>query len=78
MQTRVDTTRTPDAIAEVFGLAFNALTNAEQQAVLKRLHEITAPSAKLVVQPATTLRDLCGLVAWGGDALEDSEQLYGM
>jgi hypothetical protein len=69
-------TRTPDAVAEVFALAFNALTNVEQQAVLKRLHKVTAPNTKLVVQPATTLRDLCGLVAWGGDALEDSERLY--
>ena len=78
MQSIADTTRTPDAVAEVFWLAFTALTNTEQQAVLKRLHEGADPSAKLVVQPATTLRDLCGLVAWGGDALEDSERSHKM
>jgi hypothetical protein len=76
MRSIIGAIRTPDAVAEVFALAFNALTNVEQQAVLKRRREVAAPNTKLVVQPATTLRDLCGLVAWGGDALEDSERLY--
>jgi hypothetical protein len=69
-------TRTPEAVAEIFWLAFQALNEQEQQAVLARLRPARSSSLQLVAQSASTLLALRGLVAWGGDALEDSERLY--
>jgi len=67
--------RTPEATAEVFWLAFNALSAEEQEAVLERLQG-TLENSDISPQPASSLRDLVDLVAWGGDALLDSERYY--
>jgi len=68
------TQRTPEAIAEVFWLAFNALSEEEQEAVLERLQ--ASCQLDLSPQPADSLRKLVGLIAVGGDALLDSERYY--
>ena len=67
--------QTPEAIAEVFWLAFNALSKPEQKAVLIRLQAAT-DDLDLAPQPASSLSELVGWVAWGGDALLDSERYY--
>ncbi len=69
------TARAPEAIAEVFWLAFSALSKPEQNAVLTRLQTAT-DDVDLAPQPASSLSELVGLVAWGGDALLDSERYY--
>ncbi len=69
------TKRTPEAIAEVFWLAFNALSEEEREAVLERLQG-SLENGDISPQPASSLRDLVDLVAWGGDALLDSERYY--
>jgi hypothetical protein len=76
MTMMLDTPRSPEAVAEVFWLAFKALNKPEQDAVLHRLLSVSAASARVSLQPASTLLALRGLVAWGGDALKDSEALY--
>ena len=76
MSTLIESVRTPQAIAEVFWLAFSALDKPEQDAVLKRLLSASTPTVKLSPQPAGTLLALRGLVQWGGDAVADSEALY--
>ncbi len=74
-KTTPPTERTPEALAEVFWLAFNALSEAEKQAILKRL-QTTMDDVDLAPQPASSLSELVGWVAWGGDALLDSERYY--
>jgi hypothetical protein len=76
MELTLDKTRTPGAVAEVFWLALNALSEPERQAVLKRLQDVPVTQSTIVVRPVHILESLRGLVAWGGDALEDSERLY--
>ncbi len=66
--------RTPEATAEVFWLAFNALSAEEQDAVLARLQ--ASCLLALSPQPADSLHKLLGLIAVGGDAGLDSEQYY--
>jgi hypothetical protein len=64
-----------DAMAEIFVMAFRTLPRRVQVTILKRLQE--PPSGiQLAPQPPGTLRSLAGLVAWGGDAVEDSERYY--
>jgi hypothetical protein len=79
MQTMTQTVpvieQTPEAIAKVFWLAFNALSKSEQKAVLTRL-QVTTDDVELSPQPASSLSELVGWVAWGGDALLDSERYY--
>jgi hypothetical protein len=69
---------TPEAVAEVFWLAFRSLPEVEQRAVLERLLQKPVPrlKTKLAPQPADHLLQLSGIVALGGDAVEDSERLY--
>lgn len=68
-------TRTPEAVAEIFWLAFQALNQREQRAVLHRLQQAKTLSEE-ILKPVHVLHELAGLVAWGGDALEDSERYY--
>ncbi len=73
--------QTPQAIAEVFWLAFNALGEPEKQAVLRRFQavseqEFNPNKSAIEVKPVHLSSQLIGLVSWGGDALEDSEKLY--
>jgi hypothetical protein len=67
-------TRTPEAVAEIFWLAFQTLNERERRAVLRKLRR--AMPSPLVAQPANSLRQMAGLVSWGGDALADSERYY--
>ncbi len=74
-KTAMPTERTPEAMAEVFWLAFNGLSALEKQAVLIRLQTAT-DDVDFAPQPARSLSELVGWVAWGGDALLDSERYY--
>ncbi len=54
--------------------ALKQLSPARRQQLLHQLEDETLPVVRVV--PATELDKWTGLIAVGGDALEDSERLY--
>lgn len=64
----------PNAMAEIFWLAFKQLSEREQQAVLHKFKVSTDAWRVRTIKTARIAHALSGLVAWGGDALEDSER----
>jgi hypothetical protein len=54
--------------------ALRQLSPARRQQLLRQLEDETPPVVRVV--PATELDKWTGLIAVGGDALEDSERLY--
>ncbi len=76
MQTTFTLDQAPDAMAEIFWLAFTQLSEREKQAVLHKFKVAVGTLPTQTVKTAHIAHTLVGLVAWGGDALEDSERLY--
>jgi len=58
-----------ERMAEVLNFALFLKTRQKDRAGV-------APALHLPSVPASQLKPLVGLVAWGGDAVEDSERLY--
>jgi hypothetical protein len=54
--------------------ALKRLSPARRQQLLGQLEDDTSPAVRVI--PATELDKWTGLIAVGGDALEDSERLY--
>ncbi len=75
-KTALPTERTPEAMAEVFWLAFNGLSEPEKQAIMQRLLAVKEKKSNVVVKPVHLSDKLIGLVSLGGDAVEDSERYY--
>jgi hypothetical protein len=58
-----------ERMAEVLDFALFLKTRQKDRSVV-------SPVLRLPSVPASQLKPLIGLVAWGGDAVEDSERLY--
>lgn len=67
----------PQALRRKLGLRAGDVLEVEQRGETLLLRPCAAGRPVVRALPAETLRSLEGLVAIGGNALEDSERLYG-